>query len=492
MRKINIVRILFLISVVVVLALMQAFSRDFQRIPPEYSAEETAEALDAVLDQAMDRYSLSGVAAGAMRDGEFYWSARRGIADGNGQALTGDTAFNLGSISKPMMVWIVMAMVEAGEIDLDAPIDRYLTRFDLPTDGHDANAVTVRRLLRHTGGTNNHGYGGYGRHEDQPADIIELSEDFQPLRVSMPPGERRVYSGGGYLLLQMMIEDVTGRSLQEVAEDRLFAPLGMTDSAFDHERLATRSQAFNYYRRPIEDLRNVAQAAAGAYASANDIERFMGAHLDGGGVLSADALAAAFAPTGPAERYAMSYTRASTPQGVLLGHGGNNSTWHGQIYVRPDTGDGFYFLANSTSGAQLDLDLSCAWLYHLRGRTSADICAEEFELTRTLDLASMIVILCATLAAYWLMAGQVKGRRQLKLKPVGRGPLRLSGRLFVAVLLGCLFVFGIWIFYTNSLMWRTETILIDEIPLDELERLLPSILALIGMLTLSFWSSPVK
>jgi CubicO group peptidase (beta-lactamase class C family) len=492
MSKINRMRIVFLIVAVVAFVLMGRSGRQYETIAPALSEAQTAAAMDRVLDRAMDRYSLAGVAAGAMRGGEFYWSARRGIAQADGTAITGETAFNLGSISKPIVVWTVLAMAQAGEIDLDAPVGRYLTRFDLPTGEHDPDAVTIRRLLRHTAGTNNQGYGGYDRHEEQPGDIIELSESFAPLRVAIEPGERRVYSGGGYVLLQMMIEDVTGRSLDEIARERVFAPLGMTDSAFDSDALAIRSDAFNYYRQPIEDLRNVAQAAAGGYASGDDIERFIQAHLDGGSVLSAASLAAALAPTEPAEHFAMSYTRSSTSNGFLYGHGGNNSTWHGQIYVRPETGDGFYFLANSTSGAQLDLDLSCAWLSHLRGRPAEEICADQADLTQNLDLATVIIIQFVVLSAYWLMAGWATDRRQLSLKPSGRGPLRLSGRLFMAVVLALLLVFAIWVFYTNSVIWRTETVMIDEIPLDELERLMPAILALIGMLTVNFWSSPVR
>ena len=82
-------------------------------------------------------------------------------------------------------------LVQQETVDLDAPITRYLTRYDLPAGEFDADAVTIRRLLQHTGGTNVHGYGGYGAHERQPTDALQLSTDFQPVVIVRDPGSDR-------------------------------------------------------------------------------------------------------------------------------------------------------------------------------------------------------------------------------------------------------------------------------------------------------------
>jgi len=76
------------------------------------------------------------------------------------------------------------------------------------------------------------------------------------------------------------------------------------------------------------------------------------------------------------------------------------------------------------------------------------------------------------------------------LRPTGRGPLRLSGRLFLAFLTFAATLFLIWMFWTNSMMWRTETIFIDEMPVDELEGLTIAVTSLFSILTLCLWSSP--
>ena len=466
--------------------------RPFASIDPAAAPAEMAAQLDAVLDRAVQEYSITGVAAGALRGGEVVWSARRGAARADGSPVTGATAFNLGSISKPVTVWAVLALARDGRIELDAPIQPYLTRFTLPDSEYDASGVTVRRLLQHVAGINVHGYGGYGVAEDQPADIIELSQTFEPLQLVREPGSDPAYSGGGYVMLQMMIEDGSGQSFDAFVRSQVFQPLGISASGFIPGDLPTRSAAFGYYGNEIEDLRDVALSAAGLYMSGDDMERFLLAHLDSGGVLPAALLEQAFAPSEGTPRRGMSYTRQDTPGGLLLGHGGNNSNWNAQIYIRPDTGDGFYFMANSTSGAQLDFDLSCAWLSAVRQMPVEEVCDEAVELTHQISLATGIAGLLAVLVGYWLLAGMATGRRRLACPPKGRGPLRLTGRLAFCALFVIAAGVSAWFFYTNSLMWRTEVVLIDEMPVDEFERLFPAVLALLVGLALSLWSSPAK
>ncbi len=466
--------------------------RQFTQIDPNASVAEISARLDDVLTRSMENYSITGVAAGAIRDGEIIWSARMGRASAEGAPITGSTAFNVGSVSKPLTVWAVLALAQNGSIDLDAPIGRYLEQFALPEGEFDLAEVTIRRLLRHTAGTNRHGYGGYGAHEDQPADAVELSTVFEPLAVIAQPGAQRMYSGGGYVLLQMMIEDVTGLSFEAAVQELVFGPLEMTDSGFVLAQLPNPSATFSYYGRDIEDLRDVALAAAGAYVSGDDMARFLLAHGTGGGVLGAAMLDAAFAPTEPNASFAMSYSRWETPLGLLIGHGGNNSAWNAQIYMRPETKDGFYFLTNSTSGAQLDFELSCAWLSMIDVQEGRDRCAEAISLTHKISWAACGMIVLSMMVLYWLCAGMILGKRSLSIRPRGRGPIWLTLRMMFFVCVAGLLGVAVMVFYTDLLMWRTEVTLIDEMPVNEIGRLLVSTTSLLILLGTALWSSPIR
>ena len=465
--------------------------RRFVQIDPNDSPAEISASLNRVLASAMQRYSIAGVAAGAIKRGKVIWSARMGRATADGKPVTGETAFNIGSVSKPLTVWAVLALAQQGAIELDAPVSRYLKRFALPPGKFSLDDVTVRRLLRHTAGTNIHGYGGYSVHEDQPVDVVQLSEKFEPLAVVRKPGSKRVYSGGGYELLQMMIEDVTGLGFDAALQKLVLKPLAMKDSGFIPAALPTRSEAFAYHGNQIEDLRNVALAAAGAYVSGDDMARFLLAHIDGGGVLTPASLAAAFAPTEPNPAFGMSYTRWETPSGLLIGHGGNNSSWNTQIYVRPGTGDGFYFLANSTSGAQLDFDLSCAWLSMIKVDEGAARCAEAINVTHKISWSAYGIAMLGMLVAYWLAAGIFRGTRSLSPRPIDRGRTRLFIRMFAFLVVLVMLGTAICVFYTDTMMWRSGVTLIDEMPVDEIGNLTAAITTSLGLLALALWSSPV-
>ncbi len=147
-----------------------------------------------------------------------------------GQAVDGETLFQVASMSKWITAWGVMTLVEAGKLDLDAPVSTYLSRWSLPESEFDNSGVTVRRLLSHTAGlTDGLGYGGFA--PGQPVQPIEASltraADASPgadgaVRVGIEPGSAFEYSGGGYTLLQLIVEEVSGQSFNDYMRSAVF------------------------------------------------------------------------------------------------------------------------------------------------------------------------------------------------------------------------------------------------------------------------------
>jgi CubicO group peptidase (beta-lactamase class C family) len=167
----------------------------------------------------------------------------------HGRDVDEHTIFQVASLSKWLTAWGVMKLVEEGRIDLDAPVSRYLARWQLPESEYDHAEVTVRRLLAHNSGLTD-GLGFLGFEPDQTIPSLEQelthSTDVLPsvdgeVRVGAEPGSGWRYSGGGYLILQLMIEDVTQESFDAFMRREVFEPLGMSDSTFidpDPARLA--------------------------------------------------------------------------------------------------------------------------------------------------------------------------------------------------------------------------------------------------------------
>ena len=117
------------------------------------SAEQFINELDKKIPQVLNDFSIPGAAIALIEDGEIVLQKGYGFADiEKGTKITTKTGFNIGSISKTVAAWGIMKLVHEGKIDLNAPIEKYLTRWHLPESEFDSDSVTVRRLLSHTAG----------------------------------------------------------------------------------------------------------------------------------------------------------------------------------------------------------------------------------------------------------------------------------------------------------------------------------------------------
>ena len=230
-----------------------------------------------------------------------------------GTPVNGDTLFQVASLSKWITAWGVMNLVDEGKLDLDAPVSAYLTRWQLPASEFDNSGVTVRRLLSHTAGlTDGLGYAGFepGTPVQGLTASLTKAADASPgkdgaVRVGVEPGSEWRYSGGGYTLLQLLIEEVSGQPFNDFMTDRVFTPLGMTRSTFiidgkDVDNIAT---VYDTSGAEATLYRFTALAAASLYTSANDLTKFLAAQRPGPtgesvgrSVLKAETVAAMYEP----------------------------------------------------------------------------------------------------------------------------------------------------------------------------------------------------
>lgn len=149
-----------------------------------------------------------------------------GAMGGPGSAkIKPNAQFNLGSASKMFTAVAVAQLVDAGKIDLDDPIGRFVSGLT-----PEASAVTIRQLLTHSGGL-----GNFFTPDTLPAlqkarSLSELKPLMAGAKPAFPPGSRFQYSSSGFLALGLMIEQVSGLSYEAYLNDRIFKPSGMTQS----------------------------------------------------------------------------------------------------------------------------------------------------------------------------------------------------------------------------------------------------------------------
>jgi CubicO group peptidase (beta-lactamase class C family) len=304
-----------------------------------------------------------GLAFALVHHGWVVWAAGYGVADQvTRQPVTAATRFQAASLSKPVTAWGVLRLVEQSRIGLDDPVVGHLRRWHPPPSPFDTDAITIRRLLSHTAGLSVHGYDG--QQPDRPLAAIEISLSGEaggsfPVELLEAPGGRWLYSGGGYSVLQLLVEELTGRPFADYMQAEVLQPLGMTASSFGWQRTAATAFPHNAAGGRIPDFAFAEQAAAGLVTTAPDLARFLAAALSGPdgeppgrGVLSPArvrlALTAAPATGG---RWGLGYGLGQLAGGDRLAcHEGANHGWRTGLALLPDRRAGIVVLANGDAG----------------------------------------------------------------------------------------------------------------------------------------------
>jgi len=253
--------------------------------------------------------------------------------------MTLDTPMFLASAGKMFTGVATLQLVEAGKIDLDAPMGRYL--IDYPNA--EMAKVTIRQLLTHRGGTGDIGILGRDDGANRArvriiADIVKLNGSRAP---DFPPGTKDEYSNYGFILLGAVIEKVTGSSYYDYIAEHVFKPAGMKNSGFpDHDHLDGIGVGYTtFYGAKTKLVSNIdvlpwrGASAGGGVASANDMVRFFDA-LNAGKLLSPAMLKLATTP-GATSWYGMGFV-AQNRDRIQYGHGGNSYGMDVAAHTYPD------------------------------------------------------------------------------------------------------------------------------------------------------------
>ncbi|MGV8932737.1 MAG: serine hydrolase domain-containing protein [Luteimonas sp.] len=185
-----------------------------------------SDALLAQLPVLMAAFSVPGLGIAVVDGGTLAWSRTFGVTNAlRGTPTQPDTVFEDASLSKPVFAYLVLQLVDQGVLDLDRPLVQY-RRPDYLADTSWTDRITARDVLRHSTGLPNW--------RKQPAQ--------ERLAPTFAPGTAIGYSGEAFFWLQLVVETLTGESLDESMQARLFGPAGMADSSFAwDDSLAARS-----------------------------------------------------------------------------------------------------------------------------------------------------------------------------------------------------------------------------------------------------------
>ncbi|MGV9374434.1 serine hydrolase domain-containing protein [Nonomuraea sp. NPDC003707] len=184
----------------------------------------------AGLREALDATVAAGAPGVLARidDDRGTWIGTGGTADlDTREPMPREARFRVASVTKSMVAAVVLQLVQEGRLSLDEPIGK---RLPGQIDGGDR--ITVRELLNHTGGLATYDHAAefadpeqYGKRTYTPRQLIDEAE-----RLPRPERGRFSYSNTGYILLGLLVEQVTGHKLSAELDRRIFRPAGMTRS----------------------------------------------------------------------------------------------------------------------------------------------------------------------------------------------------------------------------------------------------------------------
>ena len=259
-------------ALLVVIACLVAFSpRLGAKRESTIHTGATIAQLERDIPELMRKDGVPGLEIAVIREGRLTWVHGFGVKEvKSGQPVTAETVFEAASLGKPVFAYGVLKLVEQGKLGLDVPLTTYLAKAYVAGDER-LGKITARIVLSHRTGFPNW-------------------RDGDSLPIYFTPGERFSYSGEGYIYLQRVVEQITGKPLNEYMTEAVFKPLGMTSSSYvwKSEFDALTATGHDGDGKPEKKWKpDEAGAASTLNTTAKDYALFVAAVLNGVGLKAA-------------------------------------------------------------------------------------------------------------------------------------------------------------------------------------------------------------
>ncbi len=322
------------------------------------TAEDVEAFLDGIVPVQLELDDIAGATVIVVKDGKVLFEKGYGYADVKEKKPVSaeNTLFRPGSISKLFTWTAVMQMVEQGKVDLNKDINEYLD-FKIPEAF--GKPITLTNLLTHTPGFEEQIKDLFAV-GTEPGDLGQFLKTHIPNRI-YAPGTVPAYSNYGTNLAGYIVQRVSGTPFNKYIEENIFKPLGMDHSSFvqplpkELEPLMSKGYALaSDDAKPFEIIAHV--PAGGLSSSAEDMAKFMLAHLQEGRLGEAQILkpetaklmhSRLFALDGDANAMAHGFYEETRNGHRIIGHGGDTIAFHSDLHLVLDRGLGFFVSYNS-------------------------------------------------------------------------------------------------------------------------------------------------
>ena len=369
-------------SVLLLLALFTCFNMTSQKVDMITRLDGTKISMDSLtgkINQLVKEAKVQGMAVAIFDKNRPVYQNVFGYKDFQKKSMLTDSTNIYGaSLSKAVFSVLVMKLVENGVIDLDTPLESYLPKkiyeYEPQTRWHDDysdlktdslyHKITARMCLAHTTGFAN----------------WRFFESDKKLRVNSMPGSKYGYSGEGFVYLQVVLEKLTGKGLEELAQENIFEPLQMKNSSYEWQKRFEKDFAYGHKKNGEtygKDTDNEPRAGSTLETTASDYIKFLTAVLNEK-LISKAFYNEIFSPQirihsvtnfGPGSEstttkydainlsYGLGWVYLKTPYGKAVSKGGHGDGFQHYSILFPKSEKGILIMTNSANGESIYKEL---------------------------------------------------------------------------------------------------------------------------------------
>jgi CubicO group peptidase (beta-lactamase class C family) len=311
-------------------------------------------------EQQMRESRVPAVSMALIEGDRIVWTHAWGLADVEAnRKATPKTLFQAASISKPVTATAALRLVDAGKLSLDEDVNARLKTWKIPPFEFKGT-VTPRRLMSHTAGLTVHGFPGYKRGGLLPS-VVQVLNGEKPansaaIKVDIEPGSKWRYSGGGYVVLQTLLSDITGKPFPVVMREQVLAPAGMQSSTFEQPipdaMLPLTATAYDGDGKAVEGKHHIypEMAPAGLWTTPSELAKWLLALDD---LLAPETLKAMLTEQLEKSRFGLGIGVEGSGNDLELSHAGSNQGFRATFRYYPARKQGVVIMSNGDNGASV-------------------------------------------------------------------------------------------------------------------------------------------
>ncbi|PLX00401.1 MAG: hypothetical protein C0593_01040 [Marinilabiliales bacterium] len=313
------------------------------------------------LMERMEYWDVPAVSFAVIDNMEIIYSGAFGVKKiGDTIPINSSTLFQAASVSKPVTATGAMTFIEQGLLNPESDINNYTGEWQLSYDKFEG-PVTMHQLLSHSGGLNVGGFTGYWSEDNLP-ELTDILNGTPPanspgVKIVHEPGKKFMYSGGGYQVIQQIMQNTSGMSFYDVMKEKVFNPAGMKNSYYAPLDSAQKLNAVYGHTEagaiPEYGPIHIESAAGGLWTTPGDlglmlIDMMRAYQGQKSKILNTESIHKMMTPG--FWNFGYGYRVQGEGKDLRFSHGGATIGWHSNFIAFPERGQAVVVMTNGTNG----------------------------------------------------------------------------------------------------------------------------------------------